>query len=278
MSNSISEEIISITHRAAIAGHITDAITGKGISGAVVEVVGTNLSTLTREDGFYYFLDLKKEEGPYELEILVPKESRRIYGGSDDEPTTKIQGIGVESDGKPVFDLKANVALYPTRLVGSVKRSDNQPLVHKAIVKLRGSDLQTLTGDKGQYLLSGLPSGVKLSIRVSGTEIATTSQEVTLESGKQQSLDFNVKPWPVLNGQVTRSDPKDPIKNAIVKVWQNNELEASTETDEKGNYALYGLPVGEVTVQVSARGFATTKLESVNLSAGSETKKDFTFP
>jgi hypothetical protein len=276
MPNSVSEEIIIyIKHRAAIAGYVTDAITGKGISGVAVKVVGKNLSTLTNEDGFYYFLDLEK--GQYDLNILVSKESRRIYGGSDDEPTTKIQGIAVESDGKPVFDLKANVALYPTRLVGSVKRSDNQNFVPMAIVKLLGTDIQTLTDDKGQYFLSGLPSPAKLIIQVSAKEIATTSQEVTLEAGKQKNLDFDVKPTPVLKGQVTRSDPKDPIKNAIVKVWQNNELEASTETNENGNYTLSGLPEGNVTVQVSARGFDTTKLESVTLSAGSETKQDFSF-
>ncbi|MBD2358717.1 carboxypeptidase regulatory-like domain-containing protein [Tolypothrix sp. FACHB-123] len=273
MTNSVSEEIIYIKHRAAIAGYVTDAITGKGISGVAVKVVGKNLSTLTNKDGFFYFVDLEK--GQYDLNILVSKESHRIYGGSDDEPTTTIQGIAVESDGKPVFDLKANVALYPTRLVGSVKRSDNQNNVPKAIIKLRGSEIQTLTDDKGQYFLSGLRSPV--TIQVSATEIATTSQQVTLEPGKQQSLDFNVKPTPILKGQVTRSDPKDPIKNAIVNIWYNNELEASTETNENGNYTLSGLPEGNVTVQVSAMGFATTKLERVTLTAGSDTKQDFSF-
>ena len=124
MSNSVSEEIIYIIRRAAIAGYVTDAITGKGILSAAVKVVGKNLRTLTREDGFFYFVNLEK--GEYELSILVPQGSRSSYGGSDDEPTARIPGVTVNSDGKPIFDLKANVALYPTRLVGSVKGSDNQ--------------------------------------------------------------------------------------------------------------------------------------------------------
>lgn len=283
MPNSVSAEIIYIKHRAAIAGHITDAITGKEISGAAVEVVGKNLITLTREDGFFYFVNLEK--GQYELSILVPQGSRSSYGGNDDEPTARISGVAVENEpdrpdgkpGKPIFDLKANVSLDPTRLVGSVKRSDNANPIPKAIVKLRGSEIQTLTDDKGQYFLSGLPSPVKLTIQVSAKEIATTSQQVTLESGKQQSLDFNVKPTPVLKGQVTRTDTKQAIKNAIVKVWQNNELAASTGTDEQGNYALSGLPEGNVTVQISARGFNPPKLEPVTLIAGSDTKQDFSF-
>lgn len=273
MPNSVSEEIIYIKHRAAIAGYVTDAITGKGILDAVIEVVGKNLRTLTREDGFFYFVDLEK--GQYELSILVPQASRSCYGGSDNEPTARIPGIAVESDGKPIFDMKANVALSPARLFGLVRDEQNNPIPN-AIVKLRGSEVQTLTDNNGQYFLSGLPLGVKLTIQVSGTGIATTSAEVTLEPGKQQNLDFNIKVTPFLNGQVTRSDTKEAIKNAIVKVWQNNELQVSSETNKEGNYALSGLPEGKVTVQVSTRGFGRKELE-LDLTAGSHTKQDFSF-
>ncbi|BAZ23369.1 hypothetical protein NIES4073_42570 [Kalymmatonema gypsitolerans NIES-4073] len=115
MPNSVSAEIIYIKHRAAIAGHVTDAITSGGILGATVEVVGKNLRTQTREDGFFYFVDLEK--GQYELSVLVPQGSRIYYGGSDDQPTATIPGVIVQGDGKPIFDLKANVALSPIKSV-----------------------------------------------------------------------------------------------------------------------------------------------------------------
>jgi len=115
MPNSVSEEIIYIKHRAAIAGYVTDAITRKGISGVVVKVIGINQSTLTREDGFFYFVDLEK--GQYDLSVLVRQGSRIDYGGSDDKPTATIPGVIVQGDGKPIFDLKANVALSPIKSV-----------------------------------------------------------------------------------------------------------------------------------------------------------------
>lgn len=111
MPSLVSKEVIYIKHRASIAGHITDAKTGKRIFGVAVEVVGKNLRTQTREDGFFYFIDLEK--GQYDLNILVPQGSRSIYGGSDEKPTTTISGIAVETDGKTIFDPKANVALSP---------------------------------------------------------------------------------------------------------------------------------------------------------------------
>ncbi|MEH2156550.1 hypothetical protein [Nostoc sp.] len=115
MPNSVSAEIIYIKHRAAIAGHLTDAITSGGIVDAAIEVVGKNLHTKTREDGFFYFVDLEK--GQYDLSVLVPQGSRIYYGGSDEKPTATIPGVIVQGDGKPIFDLKANVALSPIRNV-----------------------------------------------------------------------------------------------------------------------------------------------------------------
>ncbi len=190
MTNSVSAEIIYIKHRAAIAGHVTDAITSEGILGAAVEVVGKNLRTQTREDGFFYFVDLEK--GQYDLSVLVPQRSRSCYGGSDNEPTGMITGVTVESDGKPIFDQKANVALSPTSLVGLVKRSDNALPIPNAIVKLLGSEIQTLTHKDGKYLLSGVPAGnytIQVSAKDIGTnkEFATQTQLVTFTAGKETS-------------------------------------------------------------------------------------------
>ena len=190
MPNSVSAEIIYIKHRAAIAGHVTDAITSGGILGATVEVVGKNLHTKTREDGFFYFVDLEK--GQYDLSVLVPQGSRSCYGGSDNEPTKTITGTIVESDGKPIFDLKANVRLSPTSVVGYVKRSDNALPIPNAIVKLLVSEIQIFTDKDGKYILSGVPTGnytIQVSANDIGTnkEFATQTQLVTFTAGKETS-------------------------------------------------------------------------------------------
>jgi hypothetical protein len=115
MPNLVSAEIIYIKHRAAIAGYVTDAITSGGILGAAVEVVGKNLRTLTKDDGFYYFVDLEK--GSYTLNIFVPEASRSRDGGSVNNPIKSVTvKVDDEPDGKPKFDQNANVKLSPTSL------------------------------------------------------------------------------------------------------------------------------------------------------------------
>ncbi len=173
-----------IRHRAAIAGHITDAISGKGIPEAVVNVIGQNQCTLTVREGFYYFIDLPA--GQYGLSAAAPHLGTR-YG------TASVSDVAVadDADGRPIFAPKANLPLPPTRLVGQVRRSDNDQVIVKATVQLRGSKARTLTDNLGQYILSGLQKG-NPTVQVSAPGFATATQTVTLTAGEATTADFSL--------------------------------------------------------------------------------------
>jgi hypothetical protein len=186
-----------VRHRAAIAGYITDAISGQEIADAAVEIVGQDLKAQTQADGFFYFMDLPV--GLYELVVSAPQLGTR-YG------TAAIADVEVKTETitnvtpknitviKPIFDDKANVQLPPTRLGGEVKRSDNDQAIPQATVRLRGSQVKTLTDEEGKYLLSGLQSS-QPTVQVSATGFVTESQEkVTLTAGEETTVNFSLTP------------------------------------------------------------------------------------
>ncbi len=166
-----------IRHRAAIAGYVTDAITRQAIWGAIVEIVGQNLRTQTRNDGFFYFIDLPT--GQYSLNLSASHLGSR-YG------IATVSNVMVQNaaDGRPIFDSKANVLLPPTRLTGQVKRSDNNQAIATAIIQVLGSEAQTLTDKNGLFTLSGIPAG-KPTIKVSAKGLTTVTQQVIMTAGEE---------------------------------------------------------------------------------------------
>jgi Carboxypeptidase regulatory-like domain/CarboxypepD_reg-like domain len=176
-----------IRHRVAIAGSVTDAITEQRIAGAVVEVVGQNLQTQTREDGSFYFIDLP--DGQYTLKVSAPNLGSR-YG------TANVANVTVKDEnGRLIFDSQANVKLSPTRLIGQVKRSDNNQPIANALVQLRGSETQTLTNKEGRYVLSGIQAS-QPRVQVSVNGFVTQIQQVKekLIAGQEQAVEFRLVP------------------------------------------------------------------------------------
>lgn len=96
-------------------------------------------------------------------------------------------------------NLQGNVQLSPTQLVGQVKRSDNNEPIPKALVKLGGSEYQTWTNDKGEYILLGIVAG-KPTVQVSYPKFEQSSQTVELIAGKELTQDLSLKPlnWVLL--------------------------------------------------------------------------------
>lgn len=189
ISRQLEEEI---RHRVAIAGSVTDTITGQYMLGAVVKIVEQNLQTKSREDGSFYFIDLPV--GQYSLNISAPNLGSRY--GIFTIPNVTVKND--DKDGNPTFDSQSflYVKLSPTRLVGQVKSSENnQPTtIANALVQLRGSETQTLTDKEGRYILSCIQAG-KPTVQVSVNGFVTQIKKVEdLIPGKDKLLDFNLVP------------------------------------------------------------------------------------
>ncbi|KOP26691.1 hypothetical protein AMR41_08690 [Hapalosiphon sp. MRB220] len=181
MSSLVLEEI---RHRVAIAGSVTNAITGQGIPGIQVTVTEQNLRTQTREDGSFYLSDLPV--GQYEL-VISGSQLGKYYGTSDPVPVR----VADATNGQPIFDSQANIKLQPTQLTGRVTRQDNNQAIAGAILKLHGSSIQTVTDKEGKYLFSELPASTQ-TLEVTARGFATATKTQTFIAGQEITIDFQL--------------------------------------------------------------------------------------
>jgi hypothetical protein len=193
-------EKIEIRHKVALAGTTSDEITKQPIADALVELLGQNLHIQTSENGSFYLID--QQTGLVKLPTSLSKIQNGFFYFMDlpnGEYTLKVSAPKLESRYEPVKEqkvsvpnLQANVQLSPTRLIGRVNSDKNEPIV-KALVKLRGSEYQTLTNDKGEYILLGIVAS-KPDLQVSHPKFEQSSQEVELIAGIEHIQNFSLKP------------------------------------------------------------------------------------
>lgn len=194
-------EEIEVRHKVAIAGTTSDEVTKQPIADAVVKLLGQNLHIQMSENGSFYLIN--QQTGLVKLPTSLSKIQNGFFYFMDlpnGEYTLKVSAPKLESRYEPVKEqkvtvpnLQANVQLSPTRLVGQVKRSDNNEPIAKALVKLGGSEYQTLTNDKGKYILLGIVAS-KPIVQISHPKFERSSKQVELIAGKEHTQDFSLKP------------------------------------------------------------------------------------
>lgn len=176
--------IETLRSRASVCGHITDAVTGRGIPLATVQVKPAGPVTRTRADGFFFFADLAP--GKYTLEASAPQLAGRYVAVS----ATDIEVVA-DSAGRPVFDPDASIALPPTRVGGTVAESGTANPVAGATVRIRSSESSTVSGKNGQYILSPLqPGSATVEVSARGYQNAVTA--VSLNAGQQATANFTL--------------------------------------------------------------------------------------
>ncbi|MFP4497987.1 MAG: MG2 domain-containing protein [Vulcanimicrobiota bacterium] len=76
-------------------------------------------------------------------------------------------------------------------------------------------------------------------------------------------------PRGAITGTVIRNDNKTPIKGAIIS---HPVRDTYVKTDQQGSYTLYGVPTGETTVRVHAKGFSHSYRNNVKVEEGRTTE------
>lgn len=200
-----------VRHQVAIAGTVSDAVTGQRIHRALVEITempdsfkswlalrsmqyGSKWETMverpnrtqTAIDGHFHFLDLP--DGDYTLTASLPGAGTR-YGSAP----KKVQ---VSHVGNQIELAAADIALPPTAIQGQITDSKNNS-IFMAKVQVVGSGESTFSDSKGNYLLSGLEasktSSFKQTVIVSAQEYQQDKKNIPLKQGEVQTLNFELK-------------------------------------------------------------------------------------
>jgi carboxypeptidase family protein len=190
----------------AIVGTVRDAVTGRPLGGARVEITGAarfeqwlqtkalphgaQWSELeerpdrvrTAADGRFLFVDLPA--GRYRLVATLPDAGTR-YGAAHENARVP----GEVTPDVPSVEL----ALPPTTLAGTVKGPRSIP-VALARVTVEGSGESTLTDDAGAFALIGLETGSR-SLRAEGRGFAPSSRRVKVATpGAKKTADLKLGP------------------------------------------------------------------------------------
>jgi hypothetical protein len=84
----------------------------------------------------------------------------------------------------------ANLALPPTTVKGQIADQDTADPVFMAEVRVQGSGERAFSNAQGDYLLTGLETGIR-TVQVTAQGYQGTSQAVTLEqAGTEQPVHF----------------------------------------------------------------------------------------
>ncbi|HZF08729.1 MAG TPA: carboxypeptidase-like regulatory domain-containing protein [Thermoanaerobaculia bacterium] len=203
-----------VRHRVAIAGRIADALSGRLLAGARVEITGApaaflNLVALraiaagtagslwaamaerpdrtrTARDGHFHFLDLPA--GAYTLTASLPDAGSR-YGTATLPLTLVADSLG------NVVRAQADMTLPPTAVKGKVS-GPASAAVPMAELAVGGSGERTWTDAQGGYLLSAIEAGSRV-VLATARGFNTNSQPVTLaQAGAVVTLDWTLTPSP----------------------------------------------------------------------------------
>jgi protocatechuate 3,4-dioxygenase beta subunit len=202
--------VVIVRRTVAVAGRVTDALTGQPLAGAIVEVTGgppefvTKRAALaadpawaqraerldrrvTRPDGWYALSDLPP--GTYTLQVSVPHLGTRYQAAALLNNIAIAAPPGPNEPANPVF---VHVALQPTRVKGRVTRNGGQG-VAGAKVRLRGDTTVVPTDDDGRFVLSRIVAG-KPTIEITAKNFQPFSQTLTLNAGQELTVDTVLNP------------------------------------------------------------------------------------
>ncbi len=220
-----------------VSGTIYSDANNTALQGAVVILVqNNNISQpfLTGTKGNYSFRNVP----PGNISLIASKPNYQMqYGGVTLQPG-QIQGLD--------FTLPAD----STELSGTVS-SGNIPITGAAITVMLGNILvaNTLTTAEGHYSISGLIPGT-YTVNAVKTDYQNSTEKITLNTGEVLDLVFDLAADPAsLNGYVRDILTSDPISNATVTVFKDENSIETTSTNASGYYFFTHIPVADLKIR-----------------------------
>ncbi len=172
----------TVRHQVAIAGRVTDALTGRPISGASLSITGLDFSLemTTVDDGHFHLLDCP--DGAYTIDAAFP-EAGSSYG------RTRAQAVVARDTDGRIIIARADLELDPTTIRGKVSGQGGTPIA-MAEISLRGSGDRTFSDREGNYSLIGVETGNRLvQVLARGHQPASKTAKL-VKAGDTATIDF----------------------------------------------------------------------------------------
>ena len=220
-----------------IIGSITDDA-GRPISGATVELLGSDYVGTSNESGNYSVSGVA--EGDYYV-----RASREGYITSISDNTLHI------APGSSVFQ---NFTLRGGTLTGTVDNGSAELAgVHITLILTTGENLTATTDSDGRYMIKGIPEGVYAIIACLDGYTNSTVGGVSITAGETTTLDLTmVELQGAISGNVKSGGA--PVEGARVWVSITDGIRFAY-TDSRGNYTITDVPAGVYNVTAEKDGY-----------------------
>lgn len=222
----------------SILGQVMDSTTNLPISGANVDVMRGNhilVSVLTDENGYYRIDGLAPR--PYIVRVRMPFFQSSLHLGVPVSNQTIIIDFALQCP--------------PGILMGKVVDLVTGDPIRYATINLleKGFIIDSVqSNEDGSYKISEISPGA-YQVKIISQKHDSTMQKITMLTNQELTLDFALESYGCVEGQVIHQFTGQPIVEASVGMWKNDELFASTHTDENGFFRLEGLRDCQIVVQ-----------------------------
>lgn len=278
-----------------LSGRATDAVTGAGLQGVMVRLFApgaefASTSMLTDGSGFFTFTRLIS--GSYRVQF-DPRSGTtnthyvgQYYNNKSD--LASADEIAVAT-GQQRTGINAQLVAGAT-LRGTVSGGAGAGPLDRVVVAVYdecGLSVATdYTGSDGIYEIGGLPAGVYrvgfwadysgsaatrayLNAYYEGKANLREANPITITTGGTATVDATLTKGAQIGGRVVNG-AGEPISGISVGFYANGVWQASTSTDNEGNYLSRGLPAGSYEVRFAQRNdyLAQRHPEAVVVTAG----------
>jgi hypothetical protein len=244
----------------AISGHITDTTAGeaKGLSNVIVEVYSSSLdfykSAVTDANGDYTLTALKTGND-YVLSVYDDRYATEFfYHATEDSVTDRSDATRLTPTDPTLTGIDIVIALSNT-ISGQVKDDKGKTIsgiwVQAQDVNNSFNTRSVRTDENGLYTLTGLDRDVQHYVEILATaypyqayNLSTTRALATKISiaEKNTDIDFILQTGSDIRGRVTNS--KNVMLNGVMIYAKSTSkgIQASTMTNEAGQYTLSNMP------------------------------------
>ena len=231
---------IRLVGDAMLVGMVKDAVSGKPIPEAVATVAGTDVRSVTGDDGRFEVAGLRSGEASVSL-------SAPGYG-------TRQITCSLQADHRTETEITLAGA---GSVQGQVLSSLGEKPLPGASVTLVGTPVGTTTDTNGNFTFASLPPE-QLTLLVSRS--GYRDRELSLSGSKQpdQPVEIVLEGAGGITGRVLDAATEAAVTDAAITIGNS---QVKTETNSSGDFAIQSLPVGGYQVTIAADGYPSKILD-----------------